>query len=160
MKKQTVNTFEGAKNKAMNLLSYRMHTKKELTDKLLRSGIDEQFAFEAADWAQEYGFINDEEYARTFISDCINIKKYGIRRIKQALLFKGIDAYTIEDVLSEFEFDESEALVSLVKKKLGGNFERKNIDKTVRHFAGKGYSFSDIKSGINKIKDYDDEGDF
>lgn len=145
--------FNKAKNKALGCLARRMHTKKELVDKLVRYGIDRDIAIEVALWAEEYGFIDDAEYARVYINECINSKKYGTRRIKQALIYKGIDANTIEDIMCEFEFDEGEALVPLVEKKLAGNFERKNIDKAVRHFIAKGYSYSDIKSAIGQIKD-------
>ncbi len=146
-------SFDKAKNKALGCLARRMHTKKELVDKLVRYGTERDIAHEVALWAEEYGFINDLEYARVYINECINSKKYGARRIKQALIYKGIDANTIEDAMYEFEFDEGELLVPLVEKKLGGNFERKNIDKTVRHFILKGYSFSDIKSAIEQVKD-------
>lgn len=144
--------FDKAKNKALGVLARRMHTKKELVDKLVRGGFDEDIACEVSLWAEEYGFINDEEYTRMYIGECMNSKKYGVRRIKQALLFKGVDANTIEDVLCETEFDEAESLEPLVQKKLSGNYERKNIDKVVRHFMGKGFSYPDIKRAIEHVK--------
>ena len=151
-------SFDKAKNKALNILSRRMHTKKELSDKLLRQDFGDEIVSDVCEWACEYGFINDKEYARAYIQDCICSKKYGIKRIKQALLYKGIDAYTIEDVIYEFDFCEKDTLISLVEKKLDGNFERKNIDKTIRHFIAKGYEFSDIKSAISSIKEDFDFG--
>ena len=39
----------------------------------------------------------------------------------------------------------------LVQKKLGGNFERKNIDKTYRYFMYRGYEFGDIKRCIDAL---------
>ena len=145
--------FEKAKNKALSSLARRMYTGKELCDKLIKYQIAPEIAAEAVEWAKEYGFVNDLEYARMYINECINSKKYGMRRIKQALIYKGIDAYTIEDALAEVEFEEREMLIPLVEKKLAGNFDRKNVDKVIRHFAGRGYSFSDIKSAIGQIKD-------
>ncbi|MBE7026993.1 MAG: regulatory protein RecX [Ruminococcaceae bacterium] len=151
-------SFDKAKNKALNILSRRMHTKKELFDKLLRQGFLEGTASDVCEWACEYGFINDKEYARAYIQNCIVSKKYGIKRIKQALLYKGVDAYTIEDVIYEFDFCEKDTLISLAEKKLNGNFEHKNIDKTIRHFIAKGYEFSDIKGAISSIKEDFDFG--
>lgn len=153
-----VPSFDKAKSKALNILSLRMHTKKELFDKLLRAGFNEDTASDVCEWTCEYGFINDKEYARAYIQNSIASKKYGIKRIKQALLYKGIDAYTIEDVIYEFDFCEKDALIPLVEKKLDGNFERKNIDKTIRHFIAKGYQFSDIKNAISSIKEEFDFG--
>ncbi len=156
--------FDKAKNKTLNILSRRMHTEKELCDKLLRAGFDEQVSNAVCEWAKEYGFLNDKEYARTYILSNISSKKYGIRRIKQALLYKGIDQFVIEDIICEFDFSESDWLEELVCKKLGGDFDRKNIEKTIRHFIIKGYEFSDIKNAISAIKEdfefgKDDDGE-
>ena len=145
--------FKKAKDKALSVMSRRMYTKKELIAKLTEKyGFDYDIAHEAAEWACEYGFINDAEYARTYISDCLCSNKYGIRRIKQALLHKGISSYVIEDVLCEFEIDEADSLVGLVRKKLAGNFDKKNTEKIIRHFAMKGYNFSDIKNAVSTVK--------
>lgn len=146
-------SFDKAKKRALDILARRAYTKKELTDKLVRYEIDRDIASEAVLWAEEYGFVNDEEYARAYASECVNSKKYGMRRVKQALAYKGIDPNTIEDVLCELEIDEKEKLLPLVEKKLAGNFERKNTDKTIRYFMNKGYSFSDIRSAIEQVKD-------
>lgn len=150
--------FIQAKNKAISIMARRMYTKKELADKLERCGFDDDTITETAEWACEYGFINDAEYARTYILNCLNTNKYGMRRIKQALAYKGVSPYTIDDVLCEFEFDEANSLVPLIRKKLGGNFEKKNIEKAVRHFVAKGYTFSDIKSAVDTVKDECDIG--
>lgn len=145
--------FGEAKNKALNLLSRRRHTKKELADKLLNAGFGEADVQAVCDWAVEYGFLNDEEFARSFVADCIQFKKYGKKRIRQALLFKGIDAYILDDVFAEFDFHEAETLLEQLPKKLAGNFARKNVDKVIRHFAAKGYAYEEIKHAINQAKD-------
>lgn len=143
-------TLEAAKKKAAAILARRRCTKKELKDKLAEAGFEPE-AQDVLKWAEKYGFVDDLEYARAFIEDAINIKKYGRRRIEQTLRFKGIDRNTIEDALYEFEFNELEALLPMVQKKLDGNFERKNIQKAVRHFAAKGYSFDDIREAVYQI---------
>ena len=41
----------------------------------------------------------------------------------------------------------------LLKKRLKGDFEKKNIDKCIRYFMYRGYGFSDIKNCIDNIKE-------
>ncbi len=145
--------FEKIKNKTLNILSRRMHTQKELSQKLSRSGFEYDDIEQICIWAKEYGFIDDEEYARVYITNAINSSNYGIRRIKQALLYKGIDENVIEDIMFEFDVSEKEKLIPLAEKKLGGNFDKKNVDKTMRHFLLKGYNAADIKSAIRNVID-------
>lgn len=148
MENKTENTFETAKEKALRLLERRRHTKKELSDKLLRAGFSSEIISDVCTWAIEYGFLDDAEYARAFISDSIRYKNYGKRRIRQALLFKGIDSFIVDDALEGFDFQEEEKLAQLVGKKLGSVYDRKTVERVIRHFAAKGYAFDAIKSAI------------
>lgn len=143
--------FELAKKKTAEITARGRKTKKELTDKLLHLGFAEDVCTSIAEWAQEYYFIDDAQYARIYIQDAS--RKYGKRRIVQALRFKGIDADVIEDALSEFDFEDTkEKLYADVQKRLGGNFERKNIDKVVRHFLTRGYAYDDVRNALDLAK--------
>ena len=134
------------------ILERRRNTEKELINKLMRAGFFPETAAAVCAWAKEYGFLNDKEYAKAFASDCIRYKSYGKKRIRQALLYKGIDAVTADAVLDEFDFHEADKLSELLPKKLGNNFEPKNIAKTIRYFAAKGYAYDDIKRAIAAYK--------
>ena len=54
-----------AKEKALWLISYRSHSKKELKDKIRRT-CDDSAAEKAVERMEELGLVNDEEYARQF----------------------------------------------------------------------------------------------
>lgn len=144
--------YEETKDKALRLLEFRAHSEKELTDKLKRAGAKDADIEEVLAFCRNYGFVNDREYAVRKARDLKNLKRYGIRRIKSELYAKGIDAEYIEEAVSELDDDEREQLLPLVEKKLGGNFEKKNIDKCIRYFIYRGYSFGDIKNCIDTIK--------
>ena len=148
MEHEAEKEFEAAKEKALRILERRRHTQKELSDKLLRAGFPSDIIADVCVWAVEYGFLDDAEYARAFISDSIRYKNYGKRRIRQALLFKGIDSYIVDDVMEAFDFQEGENLAQLVGQKLGDIYDRKTVERTIRHFAAKGYAFDAIKSAI------------
>lgn len=151
-------TKNEAKEKALRLLEFRSHSKYELTEKLLRAGANRSDLPEIMEFLEEYNFVNDKDYAVHLAKDLQNLKKYGKRRIEAELKQKGIFGEDLENALLGLSDDEETALLPLVQKKLGGNFEKKNIDKAFRYFAYRGYDFSDIKSCIEQIKsEYEEE---
>ena len=145
-------TYEEAKDKALRLLEYRAHSEKELADKLKIAGAQEYDIEEILNFCRNYGFVDDKKYAVAKARDLKNLKKYGIRRIRSELYSKGIDAEHVEEAIAELDGDEEDVLLPLVRKKLGGGFDKKNVDKCIRYFLYRGYEFSDIKNCIENIK--------
>lgn len=156
-KEQKELTYEQTKDKALRLLEFRAHSERELTDKLRHAGAKDEDIEKVLDFCRNYSFVDDRAYAQKKARDLKNLKRYGVRRIKSELYAKGIDAEYIEEAVAELDEDERDALMPLVEKKLGGNFEKKNIDKCIRYFMYRGYGFSDIKNCIDNLKiDYEE----
>ena len=145
-----MHTLADAKKKAMNILSVRSYCTKELAEKLAKAEFDEDVIAELIEWAVEYRFLDDAEYARRFIDTAI-AKKHGRKKIERDLVQKGIDRFMAEDVLAEYEFDEAETLRPLVEKRLSGDFSLKSKAKVSRYFASRGYSFGDISGAIQNV---------
>lgn len=145
-------TKNEAKEKALRLLAFRAHSEKELSDKLMLAGAKREDLPYVLDFVKEYGFVNDAEYAVHLAKDLQNLKKYGQKRIYQELKKRGIAGEYIENALSELCTEDADMLLPLVRRKLCGNFEQKNIDRAIRYFTYRGYGFDDIKMCIEKIK--------
>ena len=145
-------TKSETKEKALRLLAFRAHSEKELLEKLKRAGAKAEDLPPIVEFLKEYGFLNDAEYAEHLAKDLQNIKKYGRRRIIAELKSKGINAEYIDAAILELKDEEEDSLLPLVRRKIDGNFERKNIDKAIRYFIYRGYEFDDIKSCIEKLK--------
>ena len=143
-------SFEDVKEKALRLLEYRSHSEKELSDKLIRHGADEEDIERVIEFCREYNFLNDERYARALAHDLVALKRLGKRRIYSELRIKGISDETAQEVLSDMEDDEEE-LLKLVEKKARGNFERKNREKIIRYFIYRGYELGDIKNALERL---------
>ena len=143
--------YEETKEQALTFLEYRSLSEWELRQKLLRKGAENSVIDEVMEFLREYKLVNDTDYARRFASDLVKIKKYGAYRVKREMQNKGIDEYIIEQVMDDMELDERQALLPLVEKKLGGSSDKKDIDRTIRYFIYRGYSFDDIKSCIREI---------
>ena len=101
---------------------------------------------------REYSFLNDSEYAKKLARDLQNLNKFGKRRIRDELKSRGIYGEDLENAMLELSDEEEEKLLPLMERKLGGNFEKKNIDRAIRYFVYRGYSFDDIKSAIEQIR--------
>lgn len=148
-KHQTLDTYEAVKEKALRLLEFRSHSERELADKLRIKGASDEHIELTLDFCRRYGFVNDASYAERKANDLINLKKYGIRRIRNELKMKGISDEIIEDVLSALDTEkETENLINLVEKRLKGDFSDKNKDKCLRYFVYRGYDIYDIKDVI------------
>lgn len=145
-------TAEQAKEKALRLLEFRSHSEKELCDKLIRAGAKKEDLPPIIEFLKEYSFLDDSEYAKGLARDLQNLKKLGKRRIIGELKAKGINGEALEEAISELRDEEEDELLPLIERKLGGDFEKKNVDRAIRYFLYRGYGFDDIKACIDKLK--------
>lgn len=141
-----------AKEKALRLLEFRAHSEKELCDKLIRAGAKKEDLPQIIEFLKEYNFLNDREYAKSLARDLQNLKKLGKRRIKDELWSKGIKSEDIDEAVAELPDDDPEELLPLVERKLGGNFDKKNVDRAIRYFLYRGYGFDDVKMCIERLE--------
>lgn len=144
-----------AYNKAVELLSRRDHSEKELIEKLRQKGHGE-FACEAVDKLSEYGYIDDRRFAFVFADELIRLKSYGKKRIEQELYRKGINRDIIGEVISECEFP-AEKLTELIERKYCRSLnDEKGVNKTVNALLRLGYSYAEIRDAIKEITDRED----
>lgn len=139
-------------NQAVSYLSRRDHSKRELIMKLRQKGFGE-YAEEVTDKLESDGYIDDERFARMFVRELINVKKYGKKRIEQELYKKGISRDIISLVLDETEI-EPENLTEIIKKKyLRCLSDEKGVKRTVASLMRKGYSYGEIKTALENVAD-------
>ena len=141
-----------AYNYAVELLSRRDHSRKELTDKLKLKGMGE-YAQDATDRLEEQGYLDDERFAFSYARELIRLKSYGKRRIEQELYRKGIDRELIGIVLDECDFP-AEKLTELIERKfLKYLSDEKGVNKTVNALLRYGYSYGEIRDSLKEIID-------
>ena len=139
-----------AKEKALWLISYRSHSKKELFDKLIR-GFDEASAQKAVDRMEELGLINDEEFAKLYARKLVNGKKMSVKAAEFELYHKGIDKITAEQVLGELEYDPQTQIIEFITKKYKNIQDEKIKRRAVAALQRKGYSWEEIKQAIESL---------
>ena len=139
-----------AKEKALWLISYRSHSKKELFDKLKRS-FDEASAQKAVDRMEELGLINDEEFAKLYARKLVNGKKMSVKAAEFELYRKGIDKITAEQVLGELEYDPQTQIIEFITKKYKNIDDEKIKRRAVAALQRKGYSWEEIRQAIESL---------
>lgn len=137
-----------AKSKALYLLSYRDHSRKELKDKIKRN-CDEKSAELAVERMEELGLIDDESFAEKYASELLFVKKYSVRRTEYELMQKGIDRTLCDEIIERLEPDERQLIALLIDKKYFKKLgDEKGRRQTVAALQRLGYRYEDIRAVI------------
>ena len=142
--------------KAAQLASGRMLSRKELTDKLSRKGIDPGTAVETADWLESLGAVDDAAYAGV-IARHYAASGYGPGRVRQELQKRGASRALWDDALSQLP-DSADAIDRFLQKKLSGRTpDRALLKKLSDALLRRGFSWSDIRPALNRLGEEIDE---
>ncbi len=151
-------SFRRAYNKALDLLSRRPYGTKELIKKLCEKGHEKAAAQMACERLLELKLLNDEEYARILANDLLERKSYSIKRIKQELIFRGVDREIVEKTIDLLDNDPVSRIIILIKKKYINKMnDEKGKKRTVDALMRLGYSYSDIKAALSIVTDLNEE---
>lgn len=141
----------------LDLLSRRMHTRLELSRKLSQKYSKE--AVEAAlSKAQELSLLNDAAFAETYAEELSRVKHYAAPRIRMALLEKGVDRETAENVLLGLDKDDKKSIIVLLQTKYRNQLaDDKGKRRAVNGLLRMGYSYSDIFSALDAYREETEE---
>lgn len=139
-----------AKEKALWLISYRDHSKKELIDKIKRTA-DADSAQKAADRLEELGLISDENFARRYARELIQTKHLSVSGAKYKLQQKGIDKELVQSVLDDLAPDPREHIRAVIEKKYSKNInDEKGLRRCINGLQRLGYRYTDIKAVLSE----------
>ncbi len=149
-------------NYAISVLSRGSKSEKELKLKLADKGYDNESINSAIEKLKENKYIDDDYYCKKFINDKINISKYGKRRIKEALVSKGIDRQLIEKNISYVsQDDEINRAYALAEKKLKSLTDAEPIKKKMKissFLLNKGFDYEIVNKISSKLLKVENEG--
>lgn len=134
------------KQRALDLLSRRDHSEKELIQKLRLKGAVVTELPDLLDFLKARGFLDDRRFAETFVR-FRSAKPWGRNRYRQELLTRGVDSDIVAAVLTsvpEINAEQTlEKLSRLVKKELAKGRDEKKI---MASFVRRGFSGPDIRN--------------
>ncbi len=144
--------YKKAVNKCYDLLSRRDHSVKELRTKLLRT-VDEMSAEKAINKMIEIGYLNDEKYALALLDHLVNNKNMSKAFIKQEFYKRGIPADITDSILSNYEFDNTSAILDLLNTKYRSKLiSDGGYEKVINALIRKGFSYSDVKAAFEQME--------
>ena len=143
---------------ALNLLTARAYTTRDLTRKLLQKGFEKAEIDETVDRLSANGLLNDEKYAEEFARQRLVVSGASKRRVEQLLARKGVSREVAQSasqkVVEEEDIDTLGAIDRIARKKLVslGDLEVRIKRRRVFGFlARKGYDIDDINQVLSRI---------
>lgn len=140
--------YQRAKNKALELLGLRDHTRAELEQKLRRS-FDEHTAALAVQKVAELGLIDDEACAERYAAELVERRGMSVRAAGQKLREHGVDRALADEVLAKYRDGEGERIATLISSKYREKLATpKGRQSVMTALARRGFSTSAIREAI------------
>lgn len=137
------------RERALEYISRRRMSRRELIDKLREKGEDEETAEYCADWLESRGFIDDASYAGAVVRHYA-AKGYGIGRIRQELSRRGIAIELWEDAEKELP-GGTDKLDRLIAQRLRDPSDRDEVRKLSAMLYRRGFSWEEIRAGLERF---------
>ncbi|MBO1515571.1 recombination regulator RecX [Metabacillus bambusae] len=145
-----------AYNKALEFLSYRMRSIKEVEDHLRKKEYNDAIIQEVIFKLKEYRYVDDLEFALAYVRTQWQTNGKGPSVIKRELAGKGIEQAFIEQALLQYtQSAQIEEAVNHAEKVLKKNNKLSNVQlkqKLEQHIMRKGFSYDIISIALEEVK--------
>jgi regulatory protein len=142
----TSNMTEGQKSALIHagkMLSARMMTRKQVTDKLIEKGHSSDDALFAVDYLEQMRAIDDLEYAHQYVLSRA-ARGYGEIRIRQELRQRGVEEDHIDQAIESMPFDSGMIEKFILSRAKSLPIDRREASKISSALARKGFLWDDI----------------
>jgi len=107
---------------AINYLSYRMRSRKEIYDYLIKKEVDVEHIDIIMERLTKEGLVNDKQFAEAFTMTRMNTTSKGPLLVKRELMEKGVSAVIANEAISLYTYDtQLEKALKWVNKKLNSS---------------------------------------
>lgn len=142
-------------SKALNFISYRIRSKKEVYTKLKKEDVPEEHIDKIISKLEEDEYINDYRFAKAFFESKTRINKWSNKRIEYELIQKGISKDIINEFSLNFKELEFENAMDLVEKKIPqwkNKFEGFKLKNKIYTFlSSKGFDYNTIERVLGEL---------
>ena len=139
-----------SREKALELVSQRQMSARELNKKLRDKGADEETADYCVQWIMERGLLDEERYAAAIVRHYA-AKGYGEGRVRQELMRRGVPRDLWDDALSAMP-EGTSRLDRLVASKLRDPDDRDAVRKLSASLYRRGYSGEEIREALERAR--------
>jgi regulatory protein len=140
--------------KGLSYLSGRSRSCHEMQVYLKKKGFNNEHIQSVIEKLTERGYLNDYDFALSFIKNRISMKKYGKEKIKRDLYLKGIDRNIIDETMEQCNANivDEDALFSLARKKYDAVKDKKNsYMKAAAFLKGRGFDYDSIRKALARV---------
>ena len=139
-----------ALHRAVDLLSRREHSAKELTNKLKQKDFSSDDIAEVLLYLQEKNYQSDVRFAESACNSRVN-KGYGWRYIQQELSFKGVNSSVISELKESLTIDWYYQAELAYNRRFGDSEikDQKDKAKRIRFMQSRGFDSDQIFSLIS-----------
>jgi regulatory protein len=109
---------ERAVEAALNFVSYRPRSEREVRDRLRQRGFPPDAIDYAVDKMRGWNYLNDRAFAEFWVENRTEHSPRGKRALQAELRAKGVDRAVVGDVLESTDLNESDAALELARKRL------------------------------------------
>lgn len=149
--------YAAAKNSAVKFLSLKLRTAFEIRDKLHELGYDSDTAEKVINDLKDIDYIDDYKYAVKYIAEKSKLKPKSAKLLFMELSYKGVPDDVISKAAEEFDLDDIQVALELLKKRYSkyDEFDEQLIRKMKAFLANRGFSFNQISKAISEFIPYD-----
>lgn len=153
--------YRHALDRAVAFLAGRARSRREMEERLLRSGYRPCTVEMVLFKLEKEGLLDDADFARQWV-DARSARRMGRGRIAQELRRKGVSAQEAEEALEALsEEDQLEGAIALVEKALSrvppGEDSRKTAARITAMLARRGYGYDVAREAISRVMESTEE---
>ena len=139
------------RDRALELLSRKPQSRRELTRKLNEWGAGPEEADAVCDRMEELGYLNEAAYAARIV-EVYSARGFGEKKLRDELYRRGVPREEWDEALARVG-DATQAIDDFLQKKLTGwTGDRKQLQKVTAALARRGFSWSDIRDALARYE--------
>lgn len=152
---------EKATEAALNFVSYRPRSEREVRDRLRQRAYPPAAIDYAIEKMRGWRYLDDKGFAEFWVESRIEHAPRGRRALASELHAKGVDRSVVSDVLDNVEFDESSAALELAQKRLrslAGLDPETRKRRLSAYLARRGYGWDVVGPVLRQVLGDDEAG--
>jgi regulatory protein len=138
-----------AKMRAVRIVSASSVSRRDLEQRLIRKGENEQQAKAAVQWMEDLNLLDDRQTARQIVSRCA-AHGYGAARAKQMLYEKQIPKHLWSDALEDYP-DQTEHILKFLELKITDPADQRQVKKAIDALLRRGHSYGDVRRALSQM---------
>jgi len=157
-------TWQQSYSKVIRYLSYRMRTKQEVYDYLLKNDVEQEHVAQIIERLIEQNLLDDRSFSEAFVNTRIQTTLKGPELIKKELMQKGVRAEIADGAVMLIDIDvQHEKAQKIVEKKLkksSKHSQRKQLQHIHANLMRQGFSESVIQDVLKKTSAVDEDAEW